>query len=489
MVFPHRKQAVYGLFCNMRTGFSKGQAMERLSAQIMVVDDDESICQLLSELMEHEGFTPIMANDGETALELMHTQEPDVILLDLKMPRLDGAEVLNKVKETFADLPVVIITAYGEIQGAVDAIKSGAYDYLTKPFNHEDVIRVVYKALSERSLKRKLKNLTSQFRKNNPLREIMGPSEAVGNIITAVEQVAHTNFTVVIQGETGSGKDVVAQAIHNASNRSNGPFVSLDCGAIPETLLESELFGHEKGAFTGAVNKFQGKFVSANGGTLLLDEIANLPLASQAKLLRAVQEKKVLPVGASKAEPVNVRLLTAANQNLHQLTQDGCFRSDLYFRLKEFTINIPPLRERKDDILYLAKRFLDITCMELEKEIKGFSEQALEMLLSYNWPGNVRELRSTVRRAVLMAEDIVTREDLDIRRRLEPDQNPVAAPPVPKPEPNQSLRAIVQKSTAVVEREVLKRTLETTNGNKAKAARMLQIDYKTMLTKIKKFGI
>jgi two-component system nitrogen regulation response regulator GlnG len=467
--------------------------MERINSRILIVDDDPSVRELLTEVMGYEGFTLATATDGQAALEAVKAQVPDLVLLDLQMPNMGGADVLDRLKQTTPELPVVIITAFGEIQGAVDAIKAGAYDYLTKPFNHEDVIRVVYKALSESALKRKLKNLSIQLRKDNPLRELMGPSDAVGSVISAIGQVAKSDFTVVIQGETGSGKEVVARAIHNSSNRAKKPFVSLDCGAIPETLLESELFGHEKGAFTGAVNKSPGKFVSASGGTLLLDEIHNLPLSSQAKLLRVVQEKYVVPVGGTRGEKVDVRLLTAANENLHKLVQDGQFRSDLFFRLKEFTINIPPLRERKDDILYLAKRFLDITCMELDKEVKGFSEQSLEMLLNYNWPGNVRELRSTVRRAVLLADDVITQDHLDIKRRFNmgntSDTVP-AAPEIPHGSVSRmSLKDIVSKSTAAVEREVLKRTLRNTHGNKAEAARMLQIDYKTMLTKIKKLGI
>lgn len=470
-------------------GFDGEKAMERLDVRILIVDDDEDVCRMLATLIEREGFKSIMVNDGEPALASIRSASPDLMLLDMRMPNMAGSEVLAHAKQLDPDLPVVIITAFGEIRGAVEAIKAGAYDYLTKPFEHEDVIRVVHRALSEGELRRKLKNLTGQIRKDGPLREVMGPSEAVGNLIAVIERVAQSGFTVVIQGETGSGKEVVARAIHKASLRSQGPFVPLDCGAIPETLLESELFGYEKGAFTGADQKKVGKLVAAQGGTLFLDEVTNLPLVSQAKLLRVIQEKKVLPVGSNKPAETDVRLLAASNQDLNSLTQSGAFRSDLFFRLKEFTIKVPPLRERRDDIPYLAKRFFDIANAELNKNVKGFSEGALEILLDYAWPGNVREFRSTIRRAVLLADEIITKDHLDIRKRSYPvsrDMGPEMKNRLSRKAP---LKTIVRERMAAVEREVLNQILQSTGGNKAEAARILEIDYKTIHTKIKKLGI
>ncbi|HUT04001.1 MAG TPA: sigma-54 dependent transcriptional regulator [bacterium] len=463
--------------------------MERLDVRILIVDDDRDICRILATLIEREGFKAIMANDGEPALASIRSASPDLMLLDMRMPNMDGSEVLAHAKELDPDLPVVIITAFGEIHGAVEAIKAGAYDYLTKPFEHDDVIHVVHRALSERELKRKLKNLTSQIRKDSPLRETMGPSESIGNLIAMVERVARSDFTVVIQGETGSGKEVVARAIHKASLRSQGPFVPLDCGAIPDALLESELFGYEKGAFTGAGQRKVGKLVCAQGGTLFLDEVSNLPLSSQAKLLRVIQEKEVMPVGSNKPAKIDVRLLTASNQDLNSLAEAGAFRSDLFFRLKEFTIRVPPLRERRDDIPYLAKRFLDIANAELDKNVKGFSEGALETLLDYPWPGNVREFRSTIRRAVLLADEIITKGHLDVRKRSYPVSWDVGPQMKRGLLEKASLKTIVRESTAAVEREVLTRTLQSTGGNKAKAARILRIDYKTIHTKVKKLGI
>ncbi|MBW2040086.1 MAG: sigma-54-dependent Fis family transcriptional regulator [Deltaproteobacteria bacterium] len=321
-----------------------------------------------------------------------------------------------------------------------------------------------------------------------PLRELMGPSDAIGRLISEVNRVAKSTFSVVILGQTGTGKELIARAIHHASSRSRGPFVPVDCGAIPETLLESELFGHEKGAFTGADHQKPGKFETAEEGTLFLDEILNMPLSSQVKLLRVLQEKTLYRVGGTKPVNVDVRLLVASNKDLEVAVAAGSFRRDLFYRLNEFIIRIPPLQERKDDILYQANRFLDITNMELKKSVRGFSESALEALLAFNWPGNVRQLRSVIRRAVLLADEMITEEHLNLKDVSVPD---LAFTPEVQGMPfnNLSLKEIVRRSTIAVERDVLLRTLRKTGGNKAKAARLLQIDYKTIHSKLKKYGI
>ena len=410
------------------------------------------------------------------------------MLTDVKMPGMDGWELLKKAKDLDPDLPVVMITAFADIPGAVGAIKEGAHDYLPKPFDNYEVIRVVRRALAERELKRKMSELSSRLQENLPLREVMGPSDAVARLISEMNRVAKSDFAVVIIGETGSGKEVVARAIHRASLRAKGPFIPVDCGAIPETLLESELFGHEKGAFTGAEVQKPGKFELAEGGTIFLDEISNMPLGSQAKLLRVLQEKKVYRVGGTKAITVNVRVLVASHQSLLDLSAAQAFREDLYYRLSEFTIQVPSLRERKEDIPYLAKRFLDNANVELKKYVKGFSESALNVLFSYNWPGNVRQLRSTIRRAALLADDVIEEKHWDLVRAPVPG---MAFTPKVEGEPwkGLSLREIVQQSTTAVEREVLVHVLKVTGGNKAKAARLLKIDYKTIHEKVKKLGI
>ena len=462
--------------------------MEKEEAKILVVDDEEHFRTILSSIMEEEGFKVLEAPDGETALRMLRVNSPDIMLTDVKMPGMDGWELLKKAKDLDPDLPVVMITAFADIPGAVGAIKEGAHDYLPKPFDNYEVIRVVRRALAERELKRKMSELSSRLQENLPLREVMGPSDAVARLISEMNRVAKSDFAVVIIGETGSGKEVVARAIHRASLRAKGPFIPVDCGAIPETLLESELFGHEKGAFTGAEVQKPGKFELAEGGTIFLDEISNMPLGSQAKLLRVLQEKKVYRVGGTKAITVNVRVLVASHQSLLDLSAAQAFREDLYYRLSEFTIQVPSLRERKEDIPYLAKRFLDNANVELKKYVKGFSESALNVLFNYNWPGNVRQLRSTIRRAALLADDVIEEKHWDLVRAPVPG---MAFTPKVEGEPwkGLSLRDIVQQSTTAVEREVLVHVLKVTGGNKAKAARLLKIDYKTIHEKVKKLGL
>ncbi|MFH2218421.1 MAG: sigma-54 dependent transcriptional regulator [Pseudomonadota bacterium] len=463
--------------------------MPETDARILIVDDDKEICNMLTLLMQREGFKTFTANDGESALKSVSSVLPDAMLLDIKMPGMDGTEVIKRLEELAPELPVIIITAYGEIRGAVEAMQAGAHDYLTKPFEHNEVIRVVHRALAEGRLKRKVKSLTSRLKKDSPLRETMGPSDAVGQLISMINRVAPSNFAVIIEGATGSGKELIAHAIHNCSSQSKGSFIPVDCGAIPETLLESELFGHSKGAFTDAHRERTGKIVQADGGTLFLDEISNLPFASQAKLLRVLQESKVYPIGTSKPVKVNIRLLSASNQDLYRLVESGRFRRDLFFRLNEFAIKIPPLRERQEDIIYLAKRFLDITNAELNKNVSGFSDCAIEALLSFSWPGNVREFSSAIRRAVLMADNVITEKELNLKK------NPYDLLPIQIidnkaiPYSSLSLKDIVRQNTMAVEREVLTQALKQTGGNKAKAARMLKIDYKTIHTKVKNLRI
>jgi len=460
--------------------------MESSATRVLIVDDDRDISSLLSALMNKEGLTNVVARDGETALQMVPEARPDMLLVDVKMPGIDGMTVLKRVKETDPHLPVVLITAYAEISASVAAMRAGAFDYLAKPFDHPEVIRVVRAALAERDRRRR--SQSEEIAADNCLRVMMGPSDAVTRIIREVNRVAQSDFSVIIQGETGSGKELVARALHQLSSRDGGPFIPLDCGAIPETLIESELFGYQKGAFTGATGPKAGKFEAAQGGTLFLDEIGNLPLASQTRLLRVLQEKAVLRLGATRPIKIDVRLLTASNQELQGLVTSRQMREDLFFRLNEFTITIPPLRDRKDDIPYLAKRFMDRTNKELKKNVQRISEYCIEALLSYNWPGNVRQLRSVIRRAVLLADDIITEKHLDIKRAPVPG---LAFTPRVQGAPWQelSLKEIVQRSVVTVEREVLTQALKYTRGNKAKAARLLQIDYKTMHTKLKQFGI
>ena len=462
--------------------------MSEARRRVVIVDDEKDICDILARLLQREGVTPLLANDAETALKLVSLNEPDMVFADICMPDVSGMMLLERIRELDPDLPVVLITGYAKIRGAVEAMKKGAHDYLTKPFDHDEVLRVLHRALSERDLKRRLKHLSGQLRQGLSLSALMGPSIAVAGLVAEVGRVANSDLSVVIQGETGAGKELVARAIHHASKRAKNPFVPIDCGAIPENLLESELFGHEKGAFTGAETQKPGKFELANGGSMFLDELSNMPFNSQAKLLRALQEKKIYRVGGTKPIDVDVRLLVATNLDLQTRAADGSFRHDLFYRLNEFTIRIPPLRERREDILYLAKRFLDITNIEMGKRVNGLSEPAAEALLTYDWPGNVRQLRSVIRRAVLLAGETITEKNFDFELKRSTSEDVNLAPGTDKWE-EMPLREIVRRGTLAIEREVLIQALRKTGGNKAKAARLLQIDYKTMHTKVKQLGI
>ncbi len=465
--------------------------MTRRKSHVLIVDDEEAICKLISHLLEQEGFVPLVAQDGKTALQQLRTASPDTMIVDLRLPDLDGLEILRQAKALDEDLPVVILTAHAEVHGAVEAMRAAAFDYLAKPYDHQELVRVVRRALAQRQLSLKIKRLALPPGASHDLTEIMGPSEAIGRLIGDLNCVAKSNFSVVIIGETGSGKEVVAQAIHGSGPRAKGPFVPVDSGAIPETLFEAELFGHEKGAFTGAASRKPGRFEQANGGTLFLDEVLNMPLTAQAKVLRALQEKSFCRVGGTQPIKIDVRVLAAGNEDLDAAVAAGQFRADLFYRLNEFTLRIPPLRERKEDLLYLAKRFLDLTNQELKKTVLGFSEPAIQALLDYPWPGNVRQLRSTIRRAVLLASEVVTEHHLDILQENSEASRRVASPVKAQAASatELSLKQIVAQSRTVVEREVLLQTLRQTGGNKAKAARLLQVDYKTIQSKIKHYGI
>ncbi len=459
--------------------------------RILIVDDEEAICKLISHLLEQEGFVPLVALDGKSALQQLRSAAPDTMIVDFKLPDLDGLEILRQARALDEDLPVIILTAHAKVHGAVEAMRADAFDYLAKPYDHQELLRVVHRALAQRQLSLKVKQLARQSSASHDLTEIMGPSEAIGRLISDLNCVAKSNFNVVIIGETGSGKEVVAQAIHGSGPRANGPFFPVDTGAIPDALFEAELFGHEKGAFTGAGGRRPGRFELANGGTLFLDEVLNMPLAAQAKLLRALQEKTICRVGGTQPIKIDVRVLAAGNQELDAAVASGRLRADLFYRLNEFTLRIPPLRQRKEDLLHLARRFLYLTNQELNKTVLGFTGPAVQALLNHPWPGNVRQLRSTIRRAVLLADEMVTELHLDILQ--ENQEASLRAVPPARPAPLSAgdlpLKEIVAQNRRAVEREVLVHTLRKTGGNKARAARLLQVDYKTIQSKIKNYGI
>jgi DNA-binding NtrC family response regulator len=433
-----------------------------------------------------EGFEVAMAHDGESGLIQARALDPEIVLLDMRLPGLDGLSVLEKLMQERPELPVIMLTADAEVKSAVRATQLGAFDYLTKPIDVDEVVLAVHRALERRALRSEIEDLRRQVNEGTGLSALMGHSVQVAEIAQQVKMVAATSFSVLIVGETGTGKELVAQALHRQSERRSQPFVALDCGAIPELLLESELFGHERGAFTGADRRKEGSFRLAEGGTLLLDEIGNLPLALQVKLLRVLESRQLQAVGASRSTPMNVRFLAATNDNLLARVSAGEFRSDLYFRLAQYTISLPPLRARRSDISPLARRFLEEVSLELRRPIRDIEDDAMVALEQYDWPGNVRELRNVVRQAALESHDLVLR-----RAGL---KSLLGAPPVGEAKPSarlegRSLRDIADEAARAAERQAITEALRTTHGNKSQAARLLQTDYKTLHLKIKSFGI
>jgi DNA-binding NtrC family response regulator len=394
--------------------------------------------------------------------------------------------VLAKIKQEVPALPVVMFTADQDVKAAVRAMQLGAFDYVTKPFHREEIVVVVRRALQTRALQIEVEDLRRQLEAGSGLALQMGPSTQVRDLGEQVRTVAGTSFTVLVIGETGSGKELVAQAIHRESERRAKPFVAIDCGAIPEQLLESELFGHEKGAFTGAERKKQGRFQLAQGGTFFLDEVGNLPMNLQAKLLRVLESKQVQPVGADRSAALDVRFVAATNHDLQARAAEGQFRADLYFRLAQYTITLPALKDRPSDIPYLAHRFLAEASVELRRPVQQIVPNALEQLEAHPWPGNVRELRNVIRQAVLKTKDLMI--DKDVVRALlgKPGtvRHGVGATPA-----GVSLREVAAEAAEAAERRAISEALRLARGNKSRAARALDTDYKTLHLKMKRFGI
>ena len=450
------------------------------------MDDQPNIRAIAQRLLEAQGYTLLCAGDGAKAIEVVDAKFPDLVLMDIRMPGMDGIEALKRLTKSHPTMPVIMMSGYGDVRVAVEAMKLGARDYLMVPFDHDELIMQADRALEETRMKREIGQLQTILGESAHLCELMGYSSKIFELYDQISTVAPTDFTVVVYGESGSGKELVARAIHRNSPRAGKPFVPVDCGSIPENLIESELFGYEKGAFTGAFRRKEGSFERASGGTLFLDEIGSLPMSMQSKLLRALQERRIDRVGGSGPIPIDIRVITAGNRRLEDLISEGMFREDLYHRLNEFFIEIPPLRARKDDLIYLAKRFLDATAKELHKDVRGISDGAVQMLLDYDWPGNVRELRNTIRRAVLLCKDIVRPQDLTALSSVAHGVPPIN---ISSFDQEMSLRDIVRTVTEDVERRVIAQVLEKTGGNKSKTARILHVDYKTILSKIKEYGL
>jgi DNA-binding NtrC family response regulator len=383
-----------------------------------------------------------------------------------------------------------MLTGVTDVQKAVEATQAGAYNYLTKPFENDQLLLTVRLALEKNQLLEEMEQLRKKAGKGPALSRILGKGDLIQEVVGQIQKVAGSNLTVLIQGETGTGKELVARALHEESPRRQKPFVAVDCGALAENLLESELFGHEKGSFTGADRRKEGQLVLAQGGTLFLDEVGNLPIGLQAKLLRVLQERQVKPVGADKSIPIDVRFIAATNAPLEEEAKAGKFRQDLYYRLAEFTINLPPLRERMEDLPFLAQGFLEDACVEFRKPIQPGWGEATVPLMAHSWPGNIRELRNVIRQAVLMATgsalEVKTLKDL----LGKPKSSVQSAGPVEVPLlPGQSLKQIAESAVEQAEKQAIRNTLKATGGNKAKAAKILKTDYKTLHVKIKKYGI
>lgn len=442
---------------------------------VLVVDDDKHVRMTTSEILNDSGFKVIAAEDGKQALSQLNDITPDIILLDIMMPGINGMEVLKNIKEKGIPCPVIMMTGYADISTAVHAIKLGAYEFLTKPFDAHMLINVVNNAIMQGAKSREAK---MSMYDDKSLYELMGNSDVIQTIVQNVNQVAKTDYTVFIKGETGTGKELIANAIHKQSKRHDKPFIVVDCGAVSDALIESEFFGHKKGAFTGAHCDKEGYFALANNGTLFLDEISNLSLSSQAKFLRALEEQRIHPVGSEKHIDIDVRVVAASNLNLDT---DKSFRIDLFHRLNEFSISVPALRERRDDIFSLAERFLKDISNELNKDCPKLSSEAIECLLNYDWPGNVRELINTIKKAALTAEAIIKPEHLDIK--------PICCGTKNNDESDacMDLKSISSDTSSDVEKLTIHKALEMSNGNKSKAAKLLNINYKTLYNKIKQY--
>jgi DNA-binding NtrC family response regulator len=458
-----------------------------VNPRILVIDDDQACCRLVAAIFRTEGFDVFSAHDGPLGFSTALTERPDLVMLDLRMPSLDGMAILERLKQEAPSIPVVMLTGSMDVKDAVRAMQLGAFHYLTKPINRAEVVIVVRRALEARAMRLELDELRRHAGAPgaDSLASLMGRGEAISRVIQQVALVAASKFSVLILGETGTGKELVSQAIHRMSDRRRGPFIPLDCGAIPDALLESELFGHEKGAFTGADRRKEGRFRLAEGGTCFLDEISNLPLILQAKLLRVLESGEVQAVGADKATPMDVRFVAATNHDLQERVASGAFRSDLFFRLAQYAIRLPPLRDRTEDIPFLTTRFIDEAAQELRHPIETITPDALEVLVAHPWPGNVRELRNVVRQAVLHAPGLVVKAETVRAVIGEPWRDPQR----PAPRPGESLRETAERAAAAAERDAICTALRAAGGNKAAAARALRTDYKTLHVKMKDMRI
>ncbi len=449
---------------------------------ILVVDDDPGHLTALKTIIKSWGYKVSLADDGAHAVESVKERPFDLILMDVRMAHMSGIEALKKIKDYNPAIPILIMTAYSSVDSAVEALKAGAYDYLTKPFDFEVLKLSLERALEHTGLKQENKYLKDKLSANYELKNIIGRSRPMKELIDMLAMIAPSEATVLITGESGTGKELIAKSIHHNSNRKDHPLVVVNCAALAETLLESELFGHEKGAFTGADKRREGRFMKANRGTIFLDEIGATSPTMQAKLLRVIQEREIQRVGGEETLSVDVRILAATNRNLEEDVKEGKFREDLYYRLNVVALNVPPLCDRQDDIPLLAQHFLEKYAEKNRKNVKGFSPLAMDMLIKYGWPGNVRELENTIERAViLLTGDLITEKDLP-SNIIEPYSE--ISDWVEKPKP-----VVANRPLEDIEKEAILATLEATGGNKSETARRLKINRKTLHKKLRDYGV
>jgi DNA-binding NtrC family response regulator len=458
-------------------------------AQILIVEDKDSLRTMLRHALERQGHAVIEARDQPEAVKTLQQSQPALVLSDLRLPNGDGFGVLRASKEIDADVPVIVMTAYGSIEDAVTAMKEGALDFLAKPVDPDHLLLLVSRALEQRRLVTENLLMKEELAVRRGAPQLVGDDASLRKVFASLQRAASTDTTVLIEGESGTGKELFARSLHALSSRTDAPFVAINCAAIPETLLETELFGHEKGAFTGAVSRKPGKFEMAHRGTLFLDEIGDLPLALQAKILRALEERRFERVGGTALVTVDVRLVAATNRGLRAAVAARRFREDLYFRLSVFPITVPPLRERGNDIPLLARYFVDRFCRDLKKKSLTLGPAALEALQAYRWPGNVRELQNCIERAVILADgDSILPRHLNLAFV---SASPAEEPPNPwsQVDLTGTLADVTKRAVSEVEKLKIRDVMREAENNRGRASELLQISYKNLLIKLKEHGI
>ncbi len=449
--------------------------------RVLVVDDEENLRLVVRSFLKRDGFEVEVAASGEEALVLIESFGPDVILTDVRMPKMGGLDLLSTLKAKGSDITVIVMSAYGSVDLAIEAIKAGAYDYIQKPFKNEELLLTLRKAEERESLRRENRALRQEIEKGAQFGELLSKSPAMQQVFKTVAKMADFKTTALITGESGVGKELVARAIHQRSHRKGEPFVAVNCGAIPEALLESELFGYRRGAFTDAHSDRAGLFEQANGGTLLLDEIGELPLALQVKLLRVLQEETIRRLGDNKDVKVDVRILAATHRDLAAETKAGRFREDLFYRINVLPIHIPPLRERREDIPLFLDHFIARNNLRFSTNIRGVDAEARKLLVEYSWPGNVRELENTIERAMVLAEREVIAAD-DLPERIREVRDPIQMHLT-------SGELSIKKTSRIIEEILIRRALAKTKGNRTRAAEVLEISHRALLYKIKDYQI